>query len=58
MDASKFDFAGLTVANFGDQVGTQGGDVEGDIAFDVSPEFEATDVIDPSVNVIRMVSRT
>jgi tRNA 2-thiocytidine biosynthesis protein TtcA len=58
MDASKFDFAGLTVANFGDQVGTQGGDVEGDIAFDVSPEFEATNVIDPSVNVIRMVSRT
>jgi tRNA 2-thiocytidine biosynthesis protein TtcA len=39
MDTSRFDFAGLTVADFNDDAAG----FEGDIAFDVSPEFEAVD---------------
>jgi tRNA 2-thiocytidine biosynthesis protein TtcA len=52
MDASKFDFAGLSVANFSEKAP----DVEGDIAFDVSPEFEASDVALSSSNVINVVN--
>jgi tRNA 2-thiocytidine biosynthesis protein TtcA len=39
MDTSRFDFAGLTAADFNDDAAG----FEGDIAFDVSPEFEAVD---------------
>jgi tRNA 2-thiocytidine biosynthesis protein TtcA len=47
MDTSRFDFAGLTVADFKDDAAG----FEGDIAFDVSPEFEA---VGQTVGVIKL----
>ena len=45
MDSERFDFKGLTVKNFGDAAASG----QGDIGFDVNPEFEATALATDSV---------